>query len=78
MMATYDKTTGYNAPPIVIQNGIEFVSTEEAANRLGVSLNTISYHTKQGHLKPFRIPGIRGSGRGAYYFKADQVRGLMS
>lgn len=77
-MAEYDRNSGYNVPAIVIQNGIEFVSAEEAANRLGVALATISYHTKRGHLKPFRIPGIRGAGRGAYYFKADQVRGLMS
>lgn len=65
---------GLGPPPIVMQNGIEFVSTAEAAKRLGIDARTISYHVQQGHIKPLRIPGIRGSGRRPpHYFRAADL-----
>lgn len=67
-------------PAVVMHNGMEFITTAEAAKRLDLSIRTIANYARQGRLKPYRIPGIstNGVGRPTFYFKADQVRGLMS
>jgi len=66
------------APATIMHNGMEFVSTIEAARRLDVDIRTIAHYARQGRLKPYRIPGIGNIGvRQPYYFKADEIRKLM-
>ena len=49
------------------------LTTREAANRLGVSVQTISRWVSEGKLRPaLKAPGIRGP----LFFKADEVDGL--
>jgi hypothetical protein len=66
------------APATIMHNGMEFVSTVEAARRMDISLSTLVTRVQKGLLTPYRIPGIGTFGtRKPHYFKADEIRKFM-
>jgi hypothetical protein len=66
------------APDTIMHNGIEFISTIEAAKRMNVDIRTVAQRAQRGLITPYRIPGIGTFGvRRPHYFKADEIRKFM-